>query len=63
MTKRELYTSLSRGKRTSDVNFQFTDKTFVNSDVTKPIKKSIKVNNEIDEKYEDGKIYKITFNN
>ena len=61
MTKRELYTSLSRGKSLSNISFDYNDKQFLNRDTNQPTEQKIKVNNEIDVKYENGKIYKITF--
>jgi len=63
MTKRELYTSMSRGKKLSDVNFTYSEKQFVNEDVCKGHQIAIKIDNEIDEKYMNGKIYKIRFDN
>ena len=63
MTKRELYTSLSRGVSLNKVHFNYTNKSFVNVDSSKPIELKVKVDNEIDEKYKNGKIYKITFQN
>ena len=63
MTKRELYTSMSRGRKLSDVNFAFTEKLFVNEDVSIGREMKIKIDNEIDEKYLSGKIYKIRFDN
>jgi Uri superfamily endonuclease len=61
MTKRELYTSLSRGKTLSDISLNYSTKTFYNSDVSKAIEAIIKVNNDVDEKYINGKIYKISW--
>jgi len=64
MTKRELYTSLSRGKTINNISFNYTDREFINTN-----EKIIELNNkvfsddDIDKKYKEGKIYKITFNN
>jgi len=63
MTKRELYTSLSRGKSLTDVSFKYDAKTFINRDTTTSTEQKVIVSNDIDEKYQDGKIYKITFMN
>jgi Uri superfamily endonuclease len=63
MTKRELYTSLSRGKSLNQISFKYDAKTFVNRDTASSTEQKVKVNNDIDEKYQAGKIYKITFNN
>jgi len=63
LTKRELYTAMSRGKRLSDVHFKFTPRLFLNEDCSASHELTVKINNEIDEKYMNGKIYKITFNN
>ena len=63
LTKRELYTAMSRGKRLSDVNFKYTSRKFINEDCSASHELIIKINNDIDEKYINGKIYKITFNN
>ena len=63
MTKREIYTSLSRGVALNKVHFKYTSKQFVNSDVSRPVELKIKIDNEVDEKYKEGKIYKITFKN
>ena len=63
MTKRELYTSLSRGVSLNKVHFNYTNKPFINADSSKPIELKVRVENDIDEKYKNGKIYKITFQN
>ena len=63
LTKRELYTAMSRAKRLSDVNFKYTSRKFINEDCSASHELIIKINNDIDEKYINGKIYKITFNN
>jgi hypothetical protein len=63
MTKRELYTSMSRGKKLSDVNFTYSEKQFLNEDVSQGHEMHIKIDNEIDEKYMQGKIYKISVDN
>ena len=63
LTKRELYTAMSRGRRLSDVNFNFTPRHFLNDDCSASHELKVKVNNEIDEKYLHGKINKISFNN
>lgn len=63
MSKRELYTSLSRGVSLDKVHFNYIYKKFVNLDVSKPVELILKIDNDIDEKYKEGKIYKITFNN
>jgi hypothetical protein len=63
MTKRELYTSLSRGVTLSKVHFNYTNKKFYNNDVSKPVKIKNDIDQEVDERYINGKIYKITFEN
>ena len=63
MTKREIYTSLSRGVALDKVFFDYTKKLFTNFNVTRPVELKVKVNNDIDEKYKNSKIYKITFEN
>ena len=63
MTKREFYTSLSRGIKQDMISYNYNKKKFVNSDVSKSVELKVKVNKEIDEKYKNGKIYKITFDN
>ena len=47
----------------TNVSFKYDAKTFVNRDTTTSTEQKVKINNDIDEKYQDGKIYKITFNN
>ena len=61
MSRREIYTSLSRGTCLSNVNFNFTNKVFFNHDNSKPIEIKLIIDNEIDEKYKNSIIYKITF--
>lgn len=63
MSKRELYTSMSRCKSLKNVTFNFSTRTFTNQNNTNAIELKLKISNEIDEKYEEGKIYKITFDN
>ena len=63
LTKRELYTAMSRAKRLSDVNFKYTPRLFKNEDCSASHELKVNVNNEIDIKYANGKIYKIYFNN
>ena len=63
LTKRELYTAMSRGKRLSDVHFKYTPRIFINEDCSTSHEMKVKINNDIDEKYINGKIYKISFNN
>jgi hypothetical protein len=61
MTKREFYTSLSRGIKQDMISYNYNQKKFINSDVSKSVELKVKVSNDIDDKYKNGKIYKITF--
>jgi Uri superfamily endonuclease len=61
MTKRELYTSLSRGKTIDNIHFDFSYDKYTNPDTSRPNEKRIKVVNDSDDKFKNGKIYKITF--
>ena len=63
MTKRELYTSLSRATKLEDINFNYIPKMFQNQDVINNVELKMRTSNDIDEKYETSKIYKITFDN
>ena len=51
MTKRELYTSLSRGVSLNKVHFNYINKPFINLDSSKPIELKVRVQNDIDKKY------------
>ena len=62
MTKREIYTSITRGTKLSNVHFKFTAKIFVNEDVSIGREIDNIVSNDVDDKYLAGKIYKISFN-
>ena len=63
MSKRELYTSMSRATKLDDICFNYTSKYFENKDIINCVELKMKKNNDIDEKYQHGKIYKITFDN
>lgn len=58
MTKQEMYTALSRGRRLEDVHFDYTDRRFILAVPKKDAKLiNISVENEM---YKKGKIYRIT---
>jgi len=63
MSKRELYTSVSRGISLDKVHFNYTNNIFVNSDASNAVELKVKVDNDVDEQYLNSKIYKIEFDN